>query len=85
MAGKKLTLPTITVAAGGRTTTTDETYDFEWLSRQNIKHWMKNGVASPERCALYSDDQRDRFIHIALKKEDLEKRLVELGIIEVIR
>ena len=85
MAAKKLTLPTITVAEGGRTTTTEETYDFEWLSRQNIKHWMKNGSVCPERCALYSDDQRDRFIHIGLNKEDLEKRLVELGIIEVIK
>lgn len=85
MAAKKLTLPTITVAEGGKITTIDETYDFEWLSHQNIKHWMKNGVACHDRCALYSDGQRDRFIHIGLRKEDLEKRLVELGIIEVIK
>lgn len=80
---KKLSLPTITVAEGGKVHINEELYDFDWLSKQNVKHWMKNGVACGDRCALYSDDKRDRFVHIAMPKEKLVNLLVEKGIFEL--
>lgn len=80
---KKLSLPTITVSEGGKVHINEELYDFDWLSKQNVKHWMKNGTACGDRCALYSDDERNRFIHIAMQKDDLVKLLVEKGIFEL--
>jgi len=82
---KKIALPTFSFDGKQVERIKDVLYDFEYLRPMNLKKWENGGKQFDDRCAIFNPAMNGQFIIIGMNSEDLQKKLTELDIWEVVK
>jgi|GEM_PF-2734064 len=82
---KKVALPTISFDGHQVERIKDVLYDFDYLRPMNLKKWENGGKQYNDRCAIFNPSVSPMFVLIGMTSEDLQKKLTELDIWEVVK